>query len=65
METGVIVTTIFAEMTYVMWHIEHHWNVSVLQKVHLSNLAHSSIFPGAHTNMNFIETHFALSLIEI
>jgi hypothetical protein len=27
-----------ATMTYVMWHQEHLWNVSILQRVHLSNL---------------------------
>jgi hypothetical protein len=29
-----------AAMTYVMWHEEHLWNVSVLQRADLSTLVH-------------------------
>jgi hypothetical protein len=36
-----------ATITYMMWCEEHIWNVSILQRVHLSN----------HVNLQYLDEH--------
>jgi hypothetical protein len=36
----------------------HNCSLLLIQSLNLGYIFHSSVFPQAHTNVNFIETHF-------